>query len=101
MTRETKSVDGIEENEERQVSLYNNRGNERNNLASIDSVPDSTEVNNSLKSWLSDDDCIADAEEDRTYCIIEEQVELKRSEMKIKEAAAIRFLAGKHVHLKF
>ena len=76
MTRETRSVDGIEENAESLVSLSNHGELEQNNLAGVDSVPDFDEVNNSLKSWLNDDDCIADADEDRTYCIIEEQVEL-------------------------
>ena len=76
MPRETKSVDGIDDIAERLVSLSNHGELEQNNLAGVDSVPDFDEVNNSLKSWLNDDDCIADADEDRTYCIIEEQVEL-------------------------
>ena len=89
MPREAKSVDGIEENTESLVSLSNHGELEQNNLAGVDSVPDFSEINDSLKSLLSDEDCIADADEDRTYCIIEEQVELTRSVIKMKEVSAI------------
>ena len=63
------------------------------------SIPDSSALNHSLKTWLSDDDCIAEAEEGKTYCIVEEEVEMQ-AELKKREAAAIKFLQRKNITLE-